>query len=241
MSASHLLIIDDDVKFTRLLSGYLRRYGYVVDTVHDGEQGLASARKGHYAAIILDVLLPKKSGLDLLQELRRDCATPVLMLTALGDEPDRIAGLEIGADDYVPKTFSMRELLARLRAVLRRPATTGALPPAAQREAPAPPITIGNLEIDIGTHSVLLGERQLSLTAFEFDLLVALAQAYPQVKSREQLLLEISDRDLESFDRSIDVRIAALRRKLGDDARSPRIIETVRGVGYRMRAPQGRA
>jgi DNA-binding response OmpR family regulator len=236
MDSSHLLIIDDDVKFTRLLGGYLRRYGYVVEAVHDGEQGLERARKGNYAAIILDVLLPKRSGLDLLQELRRDSATPVLMLTALGDEPDRIAGLEVGADDYLPKTFSMRELLARLRAVVRR-STLTARAPAGEKPLQPAPLEVGNLQIDLGTHAATLGGRTLSLTAFEFDLLVALAQAYPRVKSREQLLQEVSERDQEAFDRSIDVRIAALRRKLGDDARSPRIIETVRGVGYRLRNP----
>ena len=120
MGASRLLIIDDDVKFTRLLGGYLQRFGYTVDAVHDGQQGLERARRGRYAAIILDVLLPNTTGWDVLRELRRESDTPVLMLTALGDEPDRITGLEIGADDYLPKTFSMRELLARLRAVLRR-------------------------------------------------------------------------------------------------------------------------
>lgn len=233
MDSSRLLIIDDDAKFSRLLSGYLQRFGYTVDAVHDGQQGLDTARKGTYAAIILDVLLPRMTGWDVLRELRRDSQTPVLMLTALGDEPDRIAGLEIGADDYVPKTFSMRELLARLRAVLRRAAVS-----ARERSAiPAAPVLVGSLRMDPGTHTATLAEHLLQLTAFEFDLLLALARAHPRVMSREQLLLKVSERDLESFDRSIDVRIGALRRKLGDDARAPRLIETVRGVGYRLRNP----
>ena len=233
MDSSRLLIIDDDAKFSRLLSGYLQRFGYEVDVAHDGQQGLDSARKGVYAGIILDVLLPRMNGWDVLRELRRESQTPVLMLTALGDEPDRIAGLEIGADDYVPKTFSMRELLARLRAVLRRSAISSRV----RNETPAPPITVGDLHIDPATHTATLAGSPLQLTAFEFDLLLALALAHPRVKSREQLLLEVAERDLEAFDRSIDVRIGTLRRKLGDDARVPRIIETVRGVGYRLRAP----
>jgi DNA-binding response OmpR family regulator len=234
MDASRLLIIDDDVKFTRLLAGYLQRFGYAVDAVHDGQQGLDRARQGKYAAIILDVLLPGMTGWDVLRELRKESQTPVLMLTALGDEPDRVTGLEIGADDYVPKTFSMRELLARLRAVLRRSVISAR----ARAEAPAAPVAVGELQMDPAAHTATLAGGPLALTAFEFDLLLALAQAHPRVKSREQLLLEVSDRDLEAFDRSIDVRIAALRRKLGDDARAPRIIETVRGVGYRLRAPE---
>ena len=234
MDSSRLLIIDDDVKFTRLLGGYLQRFGYTVDVAHDGEQGLESARKGNYAAIILDVMLPKETGWDVLRDLRRDSHIPVLMLTALGDEPDRITGLEIGADDYVPKTFSMRELLARLRAVLRR----SVISDRARTAAPAATITVGKLIMEPATHTATLAGSALSLTAFEYELLLALAQAHPRVKSREQLLLEVSERDLEAFDRSIDVRIAALRRKLGDDARAPRIIETVRGVGYRLRVPE---
>jgi DNA-binding response OmpR family regulator len=234
MDDSRLLIVDDDAKFSRLLGGYLERFGYVVDIAPDGQQGLDSARKGHYAAIILDVLLPKMSGWDVLRELRKESQTPVLMLTALGDEPDRITGLEIGADDYVPKTFSMRELLARLRAVLRRSVISERV----RSETPAPALTVGSLHIDPATREATYAGRSLQLTAFEFDLLLALAGAYPRVKSREHLLLEVAERDLEAFDRSVDVRIGALRRKLGDDARTPRIIETVRGVGYRLLAPQ---
>ena len=233
MDFTRLLIIDDDLKFGRLVSGYLQRFGYTVDIAEDGATGLARAQGGGYAAIILDVMLPKMNGWDLLKELRRSSQTPVLMLTALGDELDRVSGLEMGADDYIPKTFSMRELLARLRAVLRRSAVAAA----ARTDAGQSPLTVGDLRIDPGTHTATLAGDPLPLTSFEFDLLFALAQAHPRVKSREQLLLEVSDRDLEAFDRSIDVRIAALRRKLGDDARAPHLIETVRGVGYRLLKP----
>lgn len=232
MEDGRLLLIDDDVKFGRLLTGYLQRFGYAVDMAHDGWQGFEKARETRYAAIILDVMLPKMTGWDVLRELRKESRVPVLMLTALGDEPDRIAGLELGADDYVPKTFSMRELLARLRAVLRRTAISAQ----AKAEETSEPLTIGDLFIDPGLQKATYAGKLLHLTAGEFDLLLALARAHPRVKSREQLLQEISDRELEVFDRSIDVRIGVLRRKLGDDARSPRIIETVRSVGYRLRS-----
>ena len=234
MELTRLLLIDDDVRFTKLLVPYLKRFGYTVDTAHDGQQGLVRAREGKYDAIILDVMLPKMTGWDVLRELRKDSQIPVLMLTALGDEPDRISGLEIGADDYVPKTFSTRELLARLRSVLRRSAINAPVREAAQHNIA---ISVGNLKIDRETHTATLAGTILDLTGFEYDLLTALALAHPRVKSREQLMLEISDRDLDAFDRSIDVRIAGLRRKLGDDAREPRIIETVRGVGYRLLKP----
>src|SRR6476661_10795367 len=139
-----LLIVDDDEKFSRLLRDYLEPFGYQIDTANDGRQGLAMALEGGYAAVILDIMLPGLNGLDLLRELRRESQVPVLMLTALGDEPDRIAGLEIGADDYLPKTFSSRELLARLRAVLRRSMLTARL--AAARDPTA--VTVGDLRLD---------------------------------------------------------------------------------------------
>jgi len=160
-------------------------------------------------------------------------AVPVLMLTALGDEPDRIAGLEVGADDYLPKTFSTRELLARLRAVLRRSRLTARL-----NEAPHPaPVAVAELYIDPSARTASLDGTPLTLTPVEYDLLLSLARSAGRVKSREQLVLDAADRDFEAFDRSIDVHISALRKKLGDDPKSPRFIETVRGAGYRMRKP----
>jgi DNA-binding response OmpR family regulator len=155
------------------------------------------------------------------------------MLTALGDEADRIAGLEVGADDYLPKTFSTRELLARLRAVLRRSYLTAKK----QREARQAPVSVGELWIDPDARLATVAEKSLSLTPIEFEMLLSLARAVGRVKTREQLLLEIADRDFEAFDRSIDVHISSLRRKLGDGAKKPRFIETVRSVGYRMRKP----
>ena len=231
--ATRLLLVDDDEKLCRLLCEYLEPLGYLVEVVHDGRQGLARAVSGEHAAVILDVMLPGKNGIEVLREIRSRSQVPVLMLTALGDEPDRVAGLEIGADDYLPKTFSTRELLARLRAVLRRSFRTAQQAATTQ----AAVVTVGELWLDPGARTASLGDRALVLTAIEYDLLLSLARAAGRVKTREQLLLEVAERDFESFDRSIDVHIAALRRKLGDDARSPRFIETVRGVGYKMRRP----
>ncbi len=231
--ATRLLIIDDDVKLCRLIGDYLQPLGYQVETAHNGVEGLERAVHEPFAAVILDVMLPGKNGFDVLQELRKHSQVPVLMLTALGDEPDRIVGLEIGADDYLPKTFSTRELLARLRAVLRRSAVTaGVREPA--REAP---VSVGELWIDPEQRVATFESKPLSLTPVEYDLLLALARSAGRVRSREQLLLEAADRDFEAFDRAIDVHISALRRKLGDDPRAPRIIETVRGAGYRMLKP----
>jgi DNA-binding response OmpR family regulator len=229
-----ILIVDDDEKLCRLLGEYLRPLGYAVDTAHDGREGLERARTNDYGAVILDVMLPGMAGFDVLRELRRTSNVPVLMLTALGDEVDRVAGLELGADDYLPKTFSTRELLARLRAVLRRSMLTAA---ASQDTAQPAPVVNGALWMDPSARTAALDSRPLTLTPVEYDLLLSLARAAGRVKTREHLLLEVADRDFEAFDRSIDVHISSLRRKLGDDPKEPRFIETVRGAGYRLRKP----
>ncbi len=230
MSETPLLLIDDDMKLARLLKDYLTPLGYEVDVVHNGAAGLKKAMEMPYAAVILDVMLPGMNGMEVLRELRRVSNVPVLMLTALGDEPDRIAGLEVGADDYVPKTFSTRELLARLRAVLRRSQMSTRV----RMEAEST-VVVGELKIDVDARSVELRGETLVLTPIEFDMLLSLGRAAGRVKSREQLLLEVAERDFEVFDRSIDVHISSLRKKLGDDAKSPRWIETVRGAGYRLK------
>lgn len=227
-----LLIIDDDRKLCRLLHDYLGPLGYEVAAVHTGPEGLAAAREGTFDAVILDLMLPGMDGCEVLKELRRVSDVPVLMLTARGEEADRIVGLEMGADDYLPKTFSTRELLARLRAVIRR-----------SRRAPAEEAratyTIGPLRVTPDSRTAALGDQALNLTPVEFDLLVCLARAPGRVRSREQLLEEIRDRNYEVFDRSIDVHVSALRRKLGDDARAPRFIHTLRSAGYMLREPEG--
>lgn len=237
MESTRLLLVEDDEKFCRLLKDYLMPLGYDVDVTHDGRDGLVRAQSGNHAAVILDVMLPGMGGFDILRELRRSSQVPVLMLTALGDEVDRIAGLEIGADDYLPKTFSTRELLARLRAVLRRSAITAS----ARQESKAAPLSVGPLWMDPAARTATLEESPLSLTKVEFDLLLALAQAPGRVRSREQLLLAAADRDFEAFDRSIDVHVSSLRKKLGDDPKTPRWIETIRGIGYRMLPPAPRS
>jgi DNA-binding response OmpR family regulator len=204
-----------------------------VSIAHTGNDGLTLAAGNTFAAIILDVMLPGLNGLEVLRGLRQTSNVPVLMLTGRGEEPDRIVGLELGADDYLPKTFSTRELLARLRAVIRR----SAIAAEAREQQRDPVITVDNLCIDTGSRSAELDGTPLQLTAVEFDILTSLTRAAGLVKTREQLLLEVADRDFEAFDRSIDVHVSSLRKKLRDDPKAPRFITTIRSVGYMMRKP----
>lgn len=225
-----ILLIDDDLKLCRLIKDYLTPLGYQVTQAHSGPEGLARATGEEFDAVILDVMLPGMNGYEVLRQIRQQSATPVLMLTAMGDEADRIAGLEMGADDYLPKTFSTRELLARLRAVTRRSRLNQSV---AAPEAPEE-IAVQDLRLEPASRKAWLGEQSLTLTPVEYDLLLYLARAADRVVSREQLLNEIADRNYEVFDRSIDVHISSLRRKLGDEARNPRYIKTVRSAGYMM-------
>lgn len=235
LSAPRVLLIDDDQKLCRLLADYLGPMGYEVHAVHDGPSGVATALEGEWHAVVLDVMLPGLDGFEVLKGIRRQSEVPVLMLTARGEEPDRIVGLEIGADDYLPKTSSPRELLARLRAVTRR-SHAGARP---ERDSEADELVVGDLHVNPATRAAVIGDRPLNLTAAEFDLLLALARAPGRVKTREQLIEDVRERDYDVFDRSVDVHISSLRKKLGDDPRSPRYIETVRAVGYRLIRPGG--
>jgi DNA-binding response OmpR family regulator len=232
--APRLLIIEDDVRLCGLVKDYLEDMGYSLSMAHTGPAGLALALAEPFQAVLLDVMLPGMDGFEVLRRLRIHSQVPVLMLTGRGEEADRIVGLEMGADDYLPKTFSTRELLARLRAVLRRSLITQSQQ-VDQRHAP---VVVGGLFIDPGPHTAVLNSQPLPLTRQEFDLLLSLARAAGRVKTRENLLLEVADRDFESFDRSIDVHISSLRKKLGDDAKSPRWIETIRGVGYLLKKPE---
>lgn len=232
-SATRILVVDDDVKLCRLIRDYLEPLGYQVSAAHTGPEGLEIALRERFAAMILDVMLPGMDGFDVLRRLRASSSVPVLMLTGRGEEPDRIVGLELGADDYLPKTFSTRELLARLRAVIRRSMTTSE----ELREKPSEPITVADLRVELDSRSATLKGEPLQLTAVEFDLLSSLAKSVGRVKTREQLLLEVADRNFDVFDRSIDVHISSIRKKLGDDPKSPRFIVTVRSVGYMMRKP----
>lgn len=227
-----LLVIDDDRKLCRLIADYLDPLGYDVTAVHTGPEGVERATAESWQAIILDLMLPGLDGFEVLKQIRHKSDVPVLMLTARGDEADRIVGLEIGADDYLPKTFSTRELLARIRAVTRRSVRAHS---AAEEENGE--IIIANLRIHAGARTAALGDQPLVLTPVEFELLLSLARAKGRVKTRDHLLEEIRDRDYEVFDRSIDVHISALRKKLGDDPKTPHFIRTVRAAGYMLIDP----
>lgn len=231
-SAHRILVIDDDRKLCRLIRDYLEPMGYAVELAHTGPDGVERATTEAWQAVILDVMLPGLDGFEVLKRIRAKADVPVLMLTARGDEADRIVGLEIGADDYLPKTFSTRELLARLRAVTRRQGRT--VKPG--EEAPEEYV-VGPLRVVPDTRTAVLGDQPISLTPVEFDLLASLARAKGRVRSREALLEECRERDYDVFDRSIDVHISALRKKLGDDPKQPRFIRTYRGAGYMLINP----
>ncbi len=232
-AGTRLLVVDDNPKLCRMMKEYLEPLGYEVSLAHTGTDGLDKALQGDFHAVLLDVMLPGLDGFEVLRRIRAKSTVPVLMLTGRGEPPDRIAGLELGADDYIPKTFSPRELLARLRAVVRRSMLTVMQVPRAAR----PPILVGDLRVDPEARAASLKDQPLSLTPTEFDLLLSLARDCGRVKTREQLLLEVADRDFESFDRSIDVHISSLRRKLGDDPKNARLILTIRSAGYMLQKP----
>lgn len=220
-----ILMIDDDEKLCRLVSEYLAPFGFTVSAEHTGTKGLLAASTNNYDAVILDVMLPEMDGFEVLRELRKFSSVPVLMLTALGDEADRIVGLEIGADDYLPKTFSTRELLARLRAATRR----------ARLVSPnisGDTVEVSDLTLNTARREVFQNGEPLEMTALEFDLLNCLMRSAGRVLNRDQILDEVAGREYEVFDRSIDVHISSLRRKLGDDFKNPRYIRTLRSVGY---------
>ncbi len=233
-AAQRILVIDDDRKLCRLIRDYLEPMGYAVEAVHTGPEGAERAVATPWHAVILDLMLPGMDGFEVLKRIRAKADVPVLMLTARGDEADRIVGLEIGADDYLPKTFSTRELLARLRAVTRR----GTRSKPAGAEEPDE-LVVGDLRVRIASRTAVLGDQALVLTPVEFDLLASLAKSKGRVRSREQLLDECRDRNYDVFDRSIDVHISALRKKLGDDPKTPRFIRTLRAAGYMMVDPDG--
>lgn len=230
-----LLLVEDDVRLSRLVKDYLEGMGYSIALAHTGPTGLEMALELSFHAVILDVMLPGMDGFEVLRRLRMHTTVPVLMLTGRGEEADRIVGLEMGADDYLPKTFSTRELLARLRAVLRRSVLSQTQAGGSRNTA----VIVGDLIIDPESRVATLATEPMQLTRQEFDLLLSLARSAGRVKTREQLLLEVAERDFEVFDRSIDVLIASLRKKLKDDAKAPRWIETVRSIGYTMKRPPG--
>ena len=223
------LLIDDDARLGALVAEYLAKHEIDVTVVGDGEHGLVALRKHRFDVVLLDLMLPGVDGLEICRRVRAVpavAAIPIIMLTAKGEDVDRIVGLELGADDYLPKPFNPRELLARIRAVLRRSAALGAT------GAPRLPFRSGELEIDFDAREVTVAGRRQVLTHYEFELLAALARAAGRVLSREQLLDALKGAEYETFDRSIDVHISKLRAKLEADPKAPRLIKTVRGVGY---------
>jgi DNA-binding response OmpR family regulator len=224
----HVLLIEDDAAIARLTSEYLQRHGVATSWERDGPSGLRAALAHRFDAVLLDILLPGQNGLDVCRALRTRSDVPILMLSALGEEADRVAGIDLGADDYLVKPFSARELLSRIRAQVRR--ARGVL------SAPAAPVRVGGLALDPGAQRATLDGRELALTAYEFALLLALAQRPGRVLGREELLGFVRGESSEVFDRSIDVRIWSLRQKLGDDARRPQLLKTVRGRGYVLAA-----
>jgi len=216
------LLIDDDVKLASLLTAYLAPHDVVLAHAPDGPRGLQALRAGGVDLVVLDIMMPGMDGLEVLRRVRQTSALPVVMLTARGDETDRVVGLELGADDYLSKPVYPRELLARIRAVLRRtaPAATGRK------------LVIADLEIDPEARTASIGERQLPLTALEFDLLLALAERAGRVVPRDALWDAAGRSDTIVNDRTVDVHVSHLRQKLGDDAREPTRLKTVRGAGY---------
>ncbi len=227
-----VLLIDDDRALARMLSEYLSGYGLAVEWAKDAEEGLEKVRGGPPDVVILDVMLPGLDGLGLLPRLRAIGELPILMLTARGEDTDRIVGLELGADDYLSKPFNPRELLARLRALVRRGRSTG---------PDTGLLRFGRLAIDRTRRQVHLGEEERPLTGHQFDLLVALAENAGRVMTRDQLLRLVRGTALEPFDRSIDVHVSRIRAAVEEDPKSPRRILTIRGVGYLFVSEEGRA
>ena len=224
-----ILIIDDDEKLRKLLKEYLEGYEFKVLTLPDGEAVLNAMSKESPEFVILDVMLPKKDGLEVLKEIRAASKVPVIMLTAKGEEADRVVGLELGADDYLPKPFSPRELLARIRAVLRR-LEPGMKPAAGEREGQR--VEAGNLVLDKAKQTLLIGGKEVALSSTEYRVLKVLMENPNRVLSRDQIMTLAQGKDFMAFDRSIDVHISKLRAKLESDPRSPQRIKTIWGSGY---------
>jgi two-component system phosphate regulon response regulator OmpR len=222
--AERVLIIDDDARLAAMVSDYLTAERFVVERRFTGREGLAAIDRMEFDAIILDVMLPDSDGFEICRNIRTRSQTPVLMLTARGEEMDRIIGLEIGADDYLAKPFNPRELVARIRAILRR-----GRGPVRSEDAE---LRFGRLQIDRGSRMVRIDGEEKILTSYQFDLLVALASNAGRVLNRERLMDLIKGEDLEAFDRSIDVHISRIRSAIEDDPKRPRRIITVRGAGY---------
>jgi DNA-binding response OmpR family regulator len=224
-----VVYVEDDERLGRLTAQYLAAHSIDVRLVPRGDLAAAEILRVRPDVVLLDLMLPGADGMEVCRALRERIDVPIIMVTARGEEGDRVQGLEGGADDYVPKPFSSRELVARIRAQARR--ARGRVGPPAQR------VTVGNIVVDAARMTVTLDGKPLMLTTFEFAVLRALAERAGHVLSREQLLERVHGSSEEAFDRSIDVHVSRLRHKLGDDPRNPRILKTVRGVGYVLTPP----
>lgn len=226
-----VLLIDDDTELTALLQEYLEGEGFALEIVHDGRTGLERSLAGESNIVVLDVMLPGLNGLDVLRQLRSTSPIPVLLLTARGAEIDRIVGLELGADDYLSKPFNPRELVARIRAILRRANTPS---------TPEAKVIVGDVELDPPRREVVRAGQTIQLTAVEFDVLAALLRAAGKVMKRDELSKLALGRVLSAYDRSIDVHVSKIRKKLSSDIGMPDPIKTLRGVGYLYALPESR-
>ncbi|MCK5826745.1 MAG: response regulator transcription factor [Desulfuromusa sp.] len=223
---NRILVIDDDIELCELLSDYLSGENFTVETVNNGKRGAEQALAAEYVLVILDVMLPEMNGFDVLRKIRESSKVPVIMLTARGDDIDRIVGLELGADDYLPKPFNPRELVARIRAIQRRTETVKVPPP------PVEKLTVGDVVLYATNRTVKRGGDNIELTSVEFNLLEVLLSRAGEVISRDDLVEKVLGRQLSAYDRSIDVHVSALRKKLGHYVDDIERIRTIRGVGY---------
>ena len=229
MANEKILVVDDDANICELLRLYLTKEGYQVTVANDGEEGLEKFNAVKPDMVLLDVMMPRMDGLEVCRRIRKAGNTPVMMLTAKGEIEDRIIGLELGADDYLIKPFSPRELVARVRALFRR---------AHQADEPAVEVLdFGDLVIDISGHKILVEDKEVDLTASEFKLLTTLARHPGRVYNRMELVEKVLGYDFEGYERTIDSHVKNLRAKLGDDPKKPKWLYTVHGVGYRFEAP----
>ena len=217
-----VLLVDDDVRLFDLLATYLGQNDFHVTSATDGPRGLAALEAGTFDVVLLDLMMPGMDGIEVCRRIRQKSNVPVLMLTARGDETDRVVGLEMGADDYIAKPFSPRELVARIKAVLRR----------ARPDVVGEKLIAGDIVVDLGQRIVTKDGEKVELTGLEFDLLCALARRPGRVVARDALLSEAGRGDVTVGERTVDVHVSHLRQKLGDDPRSPKLIKTVRGIGY---------
>jgi len=228
--STRLLIVDDDTELTRLLGELFAHDGFALDAYHTGAEAATRATEGGYALVVLDVMLPEVNGLEVLKQIRSRSSVPVILLTARGDDVDRVVGLELGADDYVPKPFNARELVARVRAVLRRID--------ARHGTPRPVLGVDDVQLDASSRSVWRGSTPVDLTTVEFDLLRALLESAGETVTRETIAEQVLGRRFDPLDRSIDMHISKLRRKLGPRAGGEERIKTVRSAGYIYTLPR---